>query len=107
MGSLVLGLVGTGIIQVTILFTYCKKKTSIRFCLISTDHYKEVQDTHITSNLAALLAADNWDVFMVQLVAKSLGLVPLLFVVFLKSHNVGTRFKKRLIQYVIYNQQIS
>lgn len=63
------------------------------------------QDTHITGNLPALLAAKKRDVFMVQLVTRSLSLVPFQFVVFLRTHKVGTMFTKRLIQCVIYNQQ--
>lgn len=57
-----------------------------------TDHYKEARDTHVTNDLPALLAREKWDVFMVQLVACRLVLVPILFVEFLKSHEVGTKF---------------
>lgn len=52
------------------------------------------QVTHIASNLSALLAADQRDVFMVQLVARSFGIVPVLFVIFLKS-NHGNTVKNR------------
>lgn len=37
-------------------------------------------DTHITSNLSALFAAEQWDVFLVQLVACCFGAVPLRFI---------------------------
>lgn len=49
-----------------------------------------MQDTHITSDFPALLATEKWDVFMVQLVARSLRLVPLHFVKFLELHKVCT-----------------
>lgn len=52
------------------------------FVLLAKDEYKE--NTHITSNFSALLAREKWDVFMVQLVACRLRLVPGQFVVFLK-----------------------
>lgn len=43
-------------------------------------------DTHITGDLPALLAANKWDVFVVQLVSCRLRIVPIQFVQFLKSH---------------------
>lgn len=60
------------------------------FALLAKDKYRE--DTHITSNISALLARDKWDVFMVQLVACRLRVVPGRFVEFLKSHRVGKVF---------------
>lgn len=49
--------------------------------------------THITGDVPALLARDEWDVFMVQLVASSFRVVPLLFVEFLESYEAATKFK--------------
>lgn len=93
MGILVLDLLRSGIIiKVSILFTYCKTRTWVHVLLPYQQWlllWSECEHTHITSDLPALLAREKWDIFMVQLVACSLRLIPLLFVEFLKSHKAG------------------
>lgn len=57
-------------------------------------------EAYITNDVPTLLATEQWDVLMVQLVACSLGQIPALFVEFLKSNTEATMLKG-LTKYVI------
>lgn len=54
--------------------------------------------THITSDFSALFAAEQGDVFMVQLVACCFGAVPLRFVQFLNTQIIVAKVNQRQIK---------
>ena len=81
------------IMKVSFQFTYKKKTWCPCAFTFSNEHPKGV--TYVTDDVPALLSAEKWDVVLVQLVATSLSLVPLMFVCFLEWPKVDTELTNK------------